>query len=185
MIDETVKMQKPTFNITNMTSTRIFVTVTYPDAELLSKNSLIAVDYLKIIWNNTDVLLTQQEFVSFDKSWSFTKKLQPQKDRSQATTTAATQGEAMVFTMSSIMSSNFVINILMSSSLQELWGQLNVLQLVLFTPLLNLLLPMNVQVLCGALISITTFDILDSQSITNYIFGADNFNPDSLTPLSE
>lgn len=77
----------------------------------------------------------------------------------------------MLFAMSSIMSSNFVINVLMSSSLSELWGQLNVMQLLLYTPLFELQLPVNVQSLCGALIQITTFDVLDSESITNAVFG--------------
>jgi hypothetical protein len=56
------------------------------------------------------------------------------------------------------------------------------MQLLLYTPLLNLQLPTNVQILCGALIQITTFDILDSESITNSVFGKDNFNAESLQP---
>jgi hypothetical protein len=54
--------------------------------------------------------------------------------------------------MAGIMSSNFVLNFLISSSLQELWGSLNVLQLLLHLPVLNLVFPVNCQILFSALI---------------------------------
>ena len=50
----------------------------------------------------------------------------------------------------------------MSVGIQKLWGNINILQLILHIPLLNLILPYNTVVFCGALMSITTFDLLDS-----------------------
>jgi hypothetical protein len=37
----------------------------------------------------------------------------------------------------------FALNLLMTASLQLLWGLLNVMQLILVMPLLNLTFPMN------------------------------------------
>jgi hypothetical protein len=62
--------------------------------------------------------------------------------------------------MAGIMTSNFVLNILIAQSMQKLWSQLNVL--------------------FGALINVCSFDFLESEEITNKVFGRENFSEDSL-----
>ncbi len=66
-----------------------------------------------------------------------------------------------------------------------MWGNLNVLQLVVATPLLQVNLPQNVFTLCEALLSVTQFQLFDSTSITDKIFGSKNFAPKTLEPLNE
>ncbi len=78
------------------------------------------------------------------------------------------------------MSANFAINLVMSTSLQKMWGNLNVLQLVVATPMLQVNLPTNVYALCEALLSVTQFQLFDSTSLTNWVFGTDKFAPETL-----
>jgi hypothetical protein len=46
-------------------------------------------------------------------------------------------------------------------------------------------MPPNTDVLFGTLISVCTFDFLESDQITSDIFGKENFSEDSLKPLSD
>jgi hypothetical protein len=45
--------------------------------------------------------------------------------------------------MDTLVVASLVVNLLMSSSLQFLWGMLNSLQLIVHVPLFNLYLPAN------------------------------------------
>jgi hypothetical protein len=45
--------------------------------------------------------------------------------------------------MSTMMYGNLAVNILMSASLQMLWGMINVMQLIVKFPLLNIQFPQN------------------------------------------
>ncbi len=61
------------------------------------------------------------------------------------------------------MTSNAVLNLLMSQSLQKLWGSLNILQLILDIPLVScVIMPPDSTALFTALVDITTFDLFNS-----------------------
>lgn len=60
--------------------------------------------------------------------------------------------------------------------------EISILQILLHIPLLNLVLPPNSAVLFGALIEVTSFDWLDSETITDEIIGADSFTQSTLEP---
>ena len=83
------------------------------------------------------------------------------------------------------MSSTFVLNLLFAYSLQSLWGSMNVLQLVLDVTLLNIIMPNNTLSLFSALVELSTFDLLDSESITDFIFKRDSFSEKLLDPLND
>ena len=83
------------------------------------------------------------------------------------------------------MTSNFVLNIIYSQSLQKLWGSMNVLQLILDIALLNVIMPNNTLLLFSALVEFSTFDYLDSESITNFIFKRESFSEKLLNPLND
>lgn len=73
----------------------------------------------------------------------------------------------------------------MASSLQQLWGTLNILQLMLHTPLLNIQLTEMVFTFCAGMVQIVNFQIFSAEPLTNLIFGEKNFAPEALTPLNE
>jgi hypothetical protein len=82
------------------------------------------------------------------------------------------------------MTGNSVYNIFMSDTLQMMWGEISILQLLLHIPLLNLVLPPNSAVLCGVLIEVTSFDWFDAEKMTDWVFGSDSFSPSTLEPQS-
>jgi hypothetical protein len=83
------------------------------------------------------------------------------------------------------MTGNFVLNMIFSQSLQKLWGSMNVLQLILDIALLNVIMPNNTLLLFSALVEFSTFDYLDSESITKFIFKRESFSEKLLNPLND
>ena len=83
------------------------------------------------------------------------------------------------------MTGNFVLNMIFSQSLQKLWGSMNVLQLILDIALLNVIMPNNTLLLFSALVEFSTFDYLDSESITNFIFKRESFSEKLINPLND
>jgi hypothetical protein len=45
--------------------------------------------------------------------------------------------------MSSVLTGSVVLNILMASSMNELWGQMNILQMIIAIPLMEVDMPEN------------------------------------------
>jgi hypothetical protein len=64
----------------------------------------------------------------------------------------------------------FALNLLMTASLQLLWGLLNVMQLILVMPLLNLTFTMNAVTFYKCLSDIANFDFLPSEVILSWVF---------------
>eukprot|EP00347_Sterkiella_histriomuscorum_P008366 403345374 len=73
--------------------------------------------------------------------------------------------EGSIDTTQVLVISNFAINILMSASLQYLWGMINALQLILAMPLLDIQLPANTKMFYNLLISMSSFDVLPTQEL--------------------
>ena len=59
--------------------------------------------------------------------------------------------------------SNFLLNIGMSASLNQLWGMINGLQIMSHMPLCNIKFPANAELFNGFIIEIALFDILPSE----------------------
>ena len=68
-----------------------------------------------------------------------------------ATFDSATQGSLI---------SNFALNIAISGALNYLWGMVNCLQIIAHFPMINVLMPANVQMLFMIVVKIATFDML-------------------------
>lgn len=60
----------------------------------------------------------------------------------------------------SIMIGNFVMNIILSGSLQFLWGMINTLQLIVHFPLFRLKFPANAQFMYQIIIDIANFQLI-------------------------
>ena len=63
------------------------------------------------------------------------------------------------------MYSSFAVNIIMAASFQLLWGMLNVIQLIINMPLLNVDFPSNTVFFYSLLMTMAQFDILPSKTI--------------------
>ena len=76
---------------------------------------------------------------------------------------AATSASA---SLNAAMSTNFVVNLLLTGSLSQLWSMLNSQQVMVYTPLFkNVKFPANAMKLNEGLISVATFDLVDTQTL--------------------
>ncbi len=73
--------------------------------------------------------------------------------------------EAMKSALTAVLFSNFAINIVLSSSLNLLWGLLKTLQLLSHLPLLKINFPANAKTLFVMINDIASFDILPLDSV--------------------
>ena len=62
-------------------------------------------------------------------------------------------------------------NVILTGTLNYLWGLVNCLQIVAFFPLLDVLIPANAKVVFEILIKIATFDLIPVDSIIEVITG--------------
>ena len=62
------------------------------------------------------------------------------------------------------------VNLAMSASLQMLWGMVNVMQLIIKMPLLNITFPQNAATFYSFLTSVANFDLMPTDKINNYMF---------------
>lgn len=65
--------------------------------------------------------------------------------------------------------SNLIVQIVLSSSLALLWGLINILQMVVHFPLLNVTIPQNAKVFYEALQSLANFDLLPKDEISEFM----------------
>jgi len=62
------------------------------------------------------------------------------------------------------------MNLLMAGSLNQVWGMVNNLQMVLHAPLINLQFPANAGLVYSVMISVGTFDFLPTDDFFPYLF---------------
>ena len=72
--------------------------------------------------------------------------------------------------MNTMMYGNLAVNLVMSASLNMLWGMVNVLQLIVKMPLLNITFPQNAAVFYTFISSVSNFDLLPTDKINDYLF---------------
>ena len=65
---------------------------------------------------------------------------------------------------------NFIINIMLSASLNQLWSMMNGLQIFVSMPLMNVKFPANANSFIVFLVDIANFDILPTDIVFEYIF---------------
>ena len=64
-----------------------------------------------------------------------------------------------------VTTANFIINVLLASSLSLLWGLINSLQLKTHFPLANFRYPINAAIWYGTLYKVATFDIVSTEAL--------------------
>ena len=68
------------------------------------------------------------------------------------------------------MASNFVLNIIISASLNQLWAMINTQQLMIMMPLFQITMPANAGLFFRALMEIAAFDFYDFSDFVHNIF---------------
>jgi len=74
-----------------------------------------------------------------------------------------------------MVSIHFLINLLLSASLNMIWSLMNTMQIMVHLPLLNLSFPPIAQTISKLFLSIANFDVIPHEIINKFIF---DFNDD-------
>ena len=82
--------------------------------------------------------------------------------------------EKTATSVQSIVIGNLALSIVMSTSLQYLWGMINVLQIISHFPLCQITFPLNAQLFYQMIISISQFNIIPTAVIDNALFRFDD-----------
>ena len=86
------------------------------------------------------------------------------------TAAVAAAGDSLQASSTGILASNAVINIFLQGSLNQVWGMINNLQMIIHAPLINIQFPGNAFMLYEVMITVATFDILPSETILPAMF---------------
>jgi hypothetical protein len=62
-----------------------------------------------------------------------------------------------------VLATNFVLNIFLSASFQQLWSMINTQQIIVLLPLFDVQMPANAQIFFGFLMELASFNILPIQ----------------------
>jgi hypothetical protein len=79
------------------------------------------------------------------------------------------------------ITSNLIVSILASSSLQFLWSFVNSLQLISYMPLMNIQMPNNLYYYLSLINGPMQFNLINTDGITSAIFGLDSDSGSNLT----
>ena len=64
-----------------------------------------------------------------------------------------------------LLGSNFIINLMVRGSLNQVWSMLNSLQIVTHVPLMDLKMPANMSAFLAFLMEVATFDLLPREAM--------------------
>ena len=73
-------------------------------------------------------------------------------------------GVVMKTATNTLMAGNFVLNVFLSASLQQLWSMINTQQIIVLLPLFNIGMPANAQIFFGFIMELASFNILPMQN---------------------
>ena len=73
-------------------------------------------------------------------------------------------------TMGSSVSFTFVINLALNTSMALIWSMMNMLQIMVHMPLINMAFPSNALLLSLMLLEVANFDMLPHEIVSNYMY---------------
>ena len=88
------------------------------------------------------------------------KRIPKQMPKDRATVMLQNVGPAAKSSLNAFMMSNFAIQLFMAASLQTLWGMINVMQIIVHMPLLNVQFPENAMFFYSLIIDISSFNLI-------------------------
>ena len=86
------------------------------------------------------------------------------------TDAVAAAGETLQTSSSTLLAGNAFANMFLSGSLNQVWGMINNLQMIIHAPLINIQFPGNAFMLYEVMIPVATFDILPTDDMFPVMF---------------
>ena len=99
------------------------------------------------------------------------KKALPNQVDSETAENIAVASEVAASGVASTLSFNFVLNLLMNTSMNQMIGSIKILQVVIHLALLVVVIPANAGIFLQAINAIVAFDFYDTTEYTDAIFG--------------
>lgn len=123
--------------------------------------SFLSFDALIINFDQADQFLVSEETGTLTPNGFSAKiRLPRQMDNNFATQSLVVASDFSSSGLQFLTLGNVFINMIAQHSLQNLWGTINSLQLVVIMPLHNITYPANAQVLFDGLLQVVTFDVV-------------------------
>ena len=69
-----------------------------------------------------------------------------------------------------ILATTVITNLLLRSTISQIWGMINALQIIAYMTYLNVYFPANVEIFFGFIINLSEFDIFPTADILHFIF---------------
>ena len=73
--------------------------------------------------------------------------------------------DALKGSISAAMSGNFIVGILLSASLQSLWGMLRAMQIITFVSMVDVMMPVHFNLFFTGAVLIASVDVLEMESM--------------------
>lgn len=120
-------------------------------------------DKLQVIFNNLEFFRSQSATLSYDYR-QLNATLPKQQSKVEAA--AAEFLKNTIFSLSvASLCTNFVLNLILGGLLNELWGMINSLQLIVHTLLFRINFPTNAEQLITVFMSVASFNVVPTDSI--------------------
>eukprot|EP00347_Sterkiella_histriomuscorum_P019592 403341040 len=164
IIDKTINF---TWEIKDFTSKGMRIQLTFDDPGKVSKYDK---NSIQIVFLQNGYFLEKSTGSAIAIKYT-TKKDSPKQLRKDSATAALTSnGGSGAGALSSMMYGSMAMNVVMAASLSLLWGMINVLQLIINMPLMNVDFPMNAIYFYTLLMDMANFDLLPSQEVESNMF---------------
>jgi hypothetical protein len=86
-------------------------------------------------------------------------------------------GQSLGTTGSTLVASGMAMTVIMGVGMAEIWGMINGVQLLIFSPALRLKMPANAQLFIGQTVTLATFDYIPMDVVFETKFDLSNYEP--------
>ena len=98
----------------------------------------------------------------------------PQSEPGTMTQVIVAAASSVQIGSSTVLIGNAALNIILQGSLNQVWGMINNLQIVITTPLMQVNFPGNALIVYKKMILVATFDFLPTSEIYNHFWSLDD-----------
>ncbi|TNV87623.1 hypothetical protein FGO68_gene4551 [Halteria grandinella] len=146
------------WQVVDFTPSQLKIQIVFENPLYISKNNYK--DDLEVIFLNGEYFISQETLVTIKKDTTLTKQIPRLLSKDSATTLLTSASGGSQASMNSIVIGNLAMNIVMSASLQYLWGMINVMQLIIHMSQFNVQFPSNALFFYGLIKDISNFDVV-------------------------
>jgi len=131
---------------------------------------------VKVVFKNESEFQELQQFETIETNYTIQKTLPAQINKDPMSQFIDGAADSFEASMTIVTSGAIAVNLVMSTSLQSVWGAINALQMIIHIPLMNIVLPSNAIIFFETLINMVQMDIIPSERVNDLMFNFSNSN---------